>query len=386
MAEIKNQKFKIQLCFLLLLLISQSIYSQPFENDYYRLTTQWQGEGKSLDVINDGTNNKLQLAATDNLSGQAWKITAVGNGYYRLTTKWLGESKSLDVVNDGTNNKLKLAETKNASGQFWKITPVGDGYYRLTTKWLGEEKSLDIVNDGTNDKLKLANTSNVSGQLWKITNLSPKTENTDPASENVKDFKEMSVSGFRIMVNPNLVGKETTNQALEILADRLELIKTVLKPTHLQKLKKVAFWIEGKKTNGGMVYHPSKDWLINNGYPAQMAKSIEINNVRHFIDWQGDQPFMVLHELAHAYDDLVLTAMQDKIILAYQTAVSSRKYDNVAHINGSKQRHYGLTNKSEYFAELTEAYFGKNDLYPFTKNQLKEFDPIGYRLMQKAWK
>ncbi len=187
------------------------------------------------------------------------------------------------------------------------------------------------------------------------------------------------------MVNPKLVGKEETNEALKILADRLELITTILKPKHLQQLKKVPIWIEYKKTTGGMVYHPSKDWLVNNGYPAEMEKSIEISNVRHFIDWQGDQPFMVLHELAHAHDDLNLAEMQDKINLAYQSAVSSGKYNSVTHINGAKQRHYALNNKAEYFAELTESYLGKNDFYPFTKDQLKQFDPTGYKLMQVAW-
>ena len=94
-----------------------------FQNGYHRLTTEWQGEGKSLDVVNDGENNKLQLANTGNYSGQHWKITPE-NGYYRLTTEWQGEGKSLDVVNDGENNKLQLANTGNYSGQHWKITPI----------------------------------------------------------------------------------------------------------------------------------------------------------------------------------------------------------------------------------------------------------------------
>ena len=45
--------------------------------------------------------------------------------YYRLTTQWRGTGKSLDVVNDGTNNnQLILADTGNYEGQFWKITKV----------------------------------------------------------------------------------------------------------------------------------------------------------------------------------------------------------------------------------------------------------------------
>lgn len=139
--------------------------------NYYRLTTQWQGDGKSLDVVNDGKNNQLILAPTDNVSGQSWKITPLGEGYYRLTTEWQGIGKSLDVVNDGKNNQLILAKAANVSGQFWRITPAGAGYYRLTTQWQGNGKSLDVVNDGKNNQLILAKTANVSGQFWKITKI-----------------------------------------------------------------------------------------------------------------------------------------------------------------------------------------------------------------------
>lgn len=144
------------------------------QNKYYRLTCQWQGEGKSLDIVNDGkNNNQLQLANTGKFTGQAWKITPLGKGFYRLTTMWQGEDKSLDVVNDGkNNNKLQLAKTGRYSGQAWKITPVGNGYYRLTTKWQGDGKSLDVVNDGkNNNQLQLAKTGKYSGQLWKITEI-----------------------------------------------------------------------------------------------------------------------------------------------------------------------------------------------------------------------
>jgi len=138
---------------------------------YYRLTTKWQGDGKSLDVVNDGkSNNQLILAKTGKFSGQFWKITPVGGGYYRLTTEWQGSGKSLDVVNDGkNNNQLILAKTGKFSGQFWKITSMGAGYYRLTTQWQGEGKSLDIVNDRKNNNQPiLADTGNYFGQFWKI--------------------------------------------------------------------------------------------------------------------------------------------------------------------------------------------------------------------------
>ncbi|OAD21295.1 carbohydrate-binding module family 13 protein, partial [Candidatus Thiomargarita nelsonii] len=90
-------------------------------NYYYRLTTMWQGDGKSLDIVNDGKNNNRPiLATTGNYSGQYWKITQVKPGYYRLTTMWQGDGKSLDIVNDSKNNNRPiLAPTGNYSGQYW---------------------------------------------------------------------------------------------------------------------------------------------------------------------------------------------------------------------------------------------------------------------------
>ncbi len=126
-----------------------NLFAQEFDqNTYYRLTTKWQGEDMSLDVVNDGENNKLQLSKAGNYLAQYWKITPLENGYHRLTSKWLGEDMSVDILNDGINNKLEMAKTGKYTGQFWKITPLEDGYYRLTTLWQGDDNALDVVNDG----------------------------------------------------------------------------------------------------------------------------------------------------------------------------------------------------------------------------------------------
>jgi hydroxymethylpyrimidine pyrophosphatase-like HAD family hydrolase len=189
------------------------------------------------------------------------------------------------------------------------------------------------------------------------------------------------------MVNPNIAETDETKEALAILSEKLEEITKIVKPKHLEKLKKVPIWIQYKlKTDGAMWYHSNKDWLISNGYPAEMEKSIEISNVRHFIDWQDDQPLMVLHEFAHAHQDLDLPELEDKLTQAYQNALTSGKYNSVSYIRGGKQKAYAMNNKIEYFAELTEAYFGQNDYYPFNKKDLEAFDPTGFKLMQEAWK
>jgi hypothetical protein len=139
---------------------------------YYRISSMFSGEGKSLDVVNDGKNNHPWLDSNGAYSGQLWKFTPIIPGYYRLTCQWLGSGKSLDVVNDGKNNdKPEITNSGPYSGQAWKLTPLPNGYFRLTTNFQGDGKSLDVINDGKNNQIILSKTDDVSGQFWKLTKL-----------------------------------------------------------------------------------------------------------------------------------------------------------------------------------------------------------------------
>ncbi|MCP3059555.1 RICIN domain-containing protein [Myxococcus sp. K38C18041901] len=136
---------------------------------YYRLTTLWQGEGMSLDILGDRKADNLPiLARTQGLTGQKWKLTPEANGYYRLTTQWHGTSLSL--ANTAGNHPL-LVKSADVPEQRWKLIPEPNGIYRLTTQAQGDALSLGIVNDGkTNTTVTLAKTvCSDSGQLWKVT-------------------------------------------------------------------------------------------------------------------------------------------------------------------------------------------------------------------------
>ena len=133
-------------------------------------------EGKSLGTgrlylqINDDPNALGDNSGTLDVEVRQGVDTIDSNFYYRLSTKWQGPGRSLDIVNDGSNNNRPiLANTGDFTGQMWRFTPVGDGYYRLTTRWQGDAKSLDVINDGKdNNRLILAGTANVTGQMWML--------------------------------------------------------------------------------------------------------------------------------------------------------------------------------------------------------------------------
>jgi len=52
---------------------------------------------------------------------------------------------------------------------------------------------------------------------------------------------------------------------------------------------------------------------------------------------------------------------------------------------GRKVRAYAANNDKEYFAEGTEAYFYRNDFYPFVRAELKEHDPVLHDLLEEIW-
>lgn len=94
---------------------------------------------------------------------------------------------------------------------------------------------------------------------------------------------------------------------------------------------------------------------------------------------------MVLHELAHGYHQRFLGENHPGIERCYQKAKAVGKYDAVLRSNGQHERHYALNNAKEYFAEATEAYFGKNDFQPFTREELKAFDPEMHDTIRGVW-
>ena len=53
--------------------------------------------------------------------------------------------------------------------------------------------------------------------------------------------------------------------------------------------------------------------------------------------------------------------------------------------NGKRVKHYALTNQKEFFAEMTEAYIGSNDFFPFNGAELLTAEPEVFNLMREVW-
>lgn len=195
------------------------------------------------------------------------------------------------------------------------------------------------------------------------------------------------IEEFRVLFHPDVFANQIDGKVRQELARQLVEIRKSLPEKPYQALKQVPIWVEwNNKPNGGAEFHPSAEWLKANNYNPEKRGAIEISNCRNFLDWsRRTQPSMMLHELAHAYHFLVIGGNDAGIRETYRQAVDRHLYDEVAFVTGGRRKAYAITNDKEYFAELTEAYFGKNDFFPFVRSDLEAYDPVGYRLIQSKW-
>lgn len=204
-----------------------------------------------------------------------------------------------------------------------------------------------------------------------------------------EQYQEEFVVGRRVLVHPSLYQNTALwERVRQSLAEQLEEIDRVLPAEVLDKMRGVTIWAELESNpRGGMVYHPSREWLAAHGVNPDKAKGIEIANARNFLGWRKAQPFMVLHETAHAYHDQVLRGGYGnrRIREAYERALKTALYDKVKYVRGETKRAYAITNPMEFFAENSEAFFGRNDFYPFDREDLRRHDPETYRMIAELW-
>jgi len=158
----------------LLAWFSTSVFAQSIDPSvYYKLSTQFRGNGMKLDVFNGGPkNNMTRLELDQDVSGQFWRFVGNGDGTFRLSTLFRSPGMCLDIFNGGANNNQPhLVNCGNFTGQFWNVMVSEDGdRVRLTTKFRGPGMCLDIFNGGPNDNQPhLVRCANLTGQLWTLT-------------------------------------------------------------------------------------------------------------------------------------------------------------------------------------------------------------------------
>jgi hypothetical protein len=215
---------------------------------------------------------------------------------------------------------------------------------------------------------------------------SEKPEPPKPTAHTPRD-----VEGWNVRVDQRLTTTENEallGQALEFLRSRLLDIKVLVRPEVVKDLQKVSIVLDlshGKLRP--MQYHPDAGWLAENGYSTNLVKCVHLPIAVGLLTARNinQQPMVILHELSHAYHDQVLGFDEPRIIRAYEAYKKSGHGEKALLYDGTKTRHYALTDHKEFFAEMTESYFGMNDFFPFNRAELMTAEPEIFELMQAIW-
>ena len=203
------------------------------------------------------------------------------------------------------------------------------------------------------------------------------------------------ILGWTVHVNRMLLSSDSgkIERALELLKVQLDEIVRVVPANSVSELKMVPLWFspEYAGIQPRAEYHPGAGWLRENNRDPAMVKGIEFTNVRIFEAETKRMPNFALHELSHAFHDRVLPKGfgNPEIKAAYEVAKRSGKYDRVERRDSEGRakldRAYAMTNPQEFFAESSEAFFSRNDFYPYDRKELNQHDPSTLELIASLW-
>jgi dipeptidyl-peptidase-4 len=209
------------------------------------------------------------------------------------------------------------------------------------------------------------------------------------------EYQSKSILGWRLQIDQRLMtnSEDAVQRALALLESQLQELVQVVPAPAVAEMQKVPLWFSPKypDVRQRAEYHSDVGWLRKNNRNPAMEKGVEFTNIEIFERETNRMPNFVLHELAHAYHDRVITKgfANPEIKLLFDNAKSKGLYDKVEQRFGDGKsaivRAYAMSSPMEYFAECTEAYFSTNDFYPFTRQQLQQHDPEVFAILGRLW-
>jgi hypothetical protein len=207
-----------------------------------------------------------------------------------------------------------------------------------------------------------------------------------PTFEPTSAFERQQVEGWPVLVHKKVLAKKDLwERTLRQLQVQLYNITRMVPAKAVERLRQVRIWVEENPKVRCMCYHPSRRWLEGHDFNPEKAKSVELGGPETFCDWTRHQPWMVLHELAHGYHHQVIGYNHPGVRAAYEKAKKAGSYESVLYLGGNKKKAYAMNNDQEYFAELTEAWFGTNDFYPFVRAEVLKHDPDMAKVLKEVW-
>jgi hypothetical protein len=221
----------------------------------------------------------------------------------------------------------------------------------------------------------------------------------------VPGYKREVIRGFTLLINDDVYenndDKKWKRKPLDVLDLELGTICRNLPERSVKVLQRILIWIEWEDTSDpdlakGVVakYYGVQGnlalWSLGKNKHPLKANNVEVINMKSLT--REHQPgvklerCVLLHELAHAVHNQLLGRNNTVIKAAYQQAMARGLYDEAKDVYGRVRKPtYASKNEREYFAEISCAYLDKLHYFPFTPEDLKQHDPVGYKVMEQCW-
>jgi hypothetical protein len=221
------------------------------------------------------------------------------------------------------------------------------------------------------------------------------------------NYHSYDIHGFRVHFNRSWFDPNSPRcQAIVRALEKLVAMATMVIPqAALDRLAEVrVIWVEWNYKDAP-VFGPCRAFYRGRGQwyeqrPSQIHRPgsitvfagevLDAQVAKEELAWN---PFLLVHELAHAQHDLTLGADSREVADLYGAAMDAGLYENVEIVirapsgpsDIKHERAYAAENPREYFAELSKAYLAWSPYFPHNRGQLAKHDPRGYKLMKKVW-
>jgi hypothetical protein len=211
-----------------------------------------------------------------------------------------------------------------------------------------------------------------------------------------RDYVVVTVGSrpFRVEKSLETENKAVAKKAMGRLVKNIDKALDRFPEPAADELRKIRFFVmQGPKARGGgrnngleyiqanaPPFHPELD--------SRWADSMVVYCAQNYVDLSDLWALKaVVHEFGHAYQLQNWPEKQPEIVHAYDNAMKKGLYRNVKSVDGKMiDTAYATTNQLEYFAELTAIYFAGCNYHPLNRSELKEYDPVGYAMIEQFWR
>jgi len=219
----------------------------------------------------------------------------------------------------------------------------------------------------------------------------PKINYREPARE----YAERRQGGWNFFLERELAERqpEQADRVVKRLEAKLsDVLRLLPEHTH-DRLRRLSFFVMAGSNaaaggrDSGLEFFRRTDPDFHPRLDPRWRGAVVIYSAKNYL-WQNDywSVQLLVHELSHAWHLEQWPEKQPDILNAWREAVEARLYHGVKDLNGTiLEKAYAAHNQLEYFAELSCAYFWKNEYEPFDREGLRRRDPGGLAMIEKMW-